>query len=538
MATSAGTVQYEVVATVNEAITNMRLLQKETNTAVRQMAAELGGTLPKAANDAGKAHDSLSGKLKEFAQEQRQQGRMARFYASEVMSVIPAAEGSKGALTSLLGVLVEGAAGGLSLGLAFETVKFAIEQFAAASVEAARKAKEHHDQLVAITDAFEKYKVAASGASQTQLTFLDVTKKDREALFQAGKELDRINEKLAEMRKQSQVLAIGGLLGKREDLEKDISALRNRIDLARAAKEEADKASQAGGAPGASKKSFEDEQKAAEAKAQLDLKNYANELGMQADADAAKDRLSDGALQKDNARRQAQEQLNLQNYANELQMEANADAAKDRMADAALAKDNARIQQAAKEQSRTQGRQMRDLAQEAQRIGSEIGSVMADLATGTKDLGQAVSAVFAEVVQTVIRAAVAQVTANATVAASGAAASQAAIPVVGPVLAISAMGAMISAVMGLMSNMPSAAGGWAIPSGINPVIQAHGGEHVIPARIAKRYEDGAPSGGSGGGDRFVVQINTVDAASFENMLRRNSTGFVKVVRELTRNGRM
>ena len=81
---------------------------------------------------------------------------------------------------------------------------------------------------------------------------------------------------------------------------------------------------------------------------------------------------------------------------------------------------------------------------------------------------------------------------NATQAGSGAAAAMASIPYVGPILAVAAMGAMIASVMSLIgggggeststttTRIPSAAGGWDIPSGINPLTQLHENEMVLP----------------------------------------------------------
>ena len=105
---------------------------------------------------------------------------------------------------------------------------------------------------------------------------------------------------------------------------------------------------------------------------------------------------------------------------------------------------------------------------------------------------------------------------NAVQAASGAAASQAGIPYVGPILAVAAMGAMLAAVMGLMggsgsetstttvTKIPSAAGGWDIPAGINPLTQLHENEMVLPAEHAQTIRDMAGQGQDGG----TVIINT------------------------------
>ena len=108
------------------------------------------------------------------------------------------------------------------------------------------------------------------------------------------------------------------------------------------------------------------------------------------------------------------------------------------------------------------------------------------------------------------------VTANATQAASGAAASQASIPYVGPILAVAAMAAMMAAVMGLMggggsststttTRIPSAAGGWDIPAGINPLTQLHENEMVLPAEHAQTIREMA---GQSGGDDSTIIINS------------------------------
>ena len=105
---------------------------------------------------------------------------------------------------------------------------------------------------------------------------------------------------------------------------------------------------------------------------------------------------------------------------------------------------------------------------------------------------------------------------NAVQAASGAASSQAGIPYVGPILAVAAMAAMMAAVMGLMggggsstttttTRIPSAAGGWDIPAGINPLTQLHENEMVLSAEHAQTIREMA---GQSGGDNSTIIINT------------------------------
>ena len=126
---------------------------------------------------------------------------------------------------------------------------------------------------------------------------------------------------------------------------------------------------------------------------------------------------------------------------------------------------------------------------------------------------------------------------NATQAASGAASSQASIPYVGPILAVAAMAAMMAAVMGLMgggggggsttttTRIPSAAGGWDIPAGINPLTQLHENEMVLPAEHAQTIRDMAGQGG--GGDTIVINttggdfIHKKDLAKLLKQLNRD-----------------
>lgn len=110
------------------------------------------------------------------------------------------------------------------------------------------------------------------------------------------------------------------------------------------------------------------------------------------------------------------------------------------------------------------------------------------------------------------------VSSNAVQAASGAAASQASIPYVGPILAVAAMAAMMTAVMGLMgggggsqtttttTRIPSAAGGWDIPAGINPLTQLHENEMVLPAEHAQTIREMA--GQQGGSDSTIIINST------------------------------
>ncbi|WP_448977220.1 tape measure protein [Neisseria sp.] len=108
---------------------------------------------------------------------------------------------------------------------------------------------------------------------------------------------------------------------------------------------------------------------------------------------------------------------------------------------------------------------------------------------------------------------------NAIQAAAEAFKAMAGIPYVGPILAVGAAAAAMAAVYGLMSGMggggsststtttriPSAAGGWDIPAGINPITQLHENEMVLPAEHAQTIREMA---GQSGGDDSTIIINS------------------------------
>jgi hypothetical protein len=129
---------------------------------VQQGAAAIGNSFQGwvgNSNSVGAATAKLEQQLKGFASEQRQQGRMARFYAGEIAAIIPAAEGAQSAIQGLAGIAVEGLAGGVSFGLAFEVAKFAIGGVVEVLESAKKRTKEleevSNQAAAGIASAFE-----------------------------------------------------------------------------------------------------------------------------------------------------------------------------------------------------------------------------------------------------------------------------------------------------------------------------------------------------------------------------------------------
>ncbi|HEY2559934.1 MAG TPA: hypothetical protein VGI48_09535 [Caldimonas sp.] len=157
-------------------------------------------------------------------------------------------------------------------------------------------------------------------------------------------------------------------------------------------------------------------------------------------------------------------------------------------------------------------------------IQSSWSNLLQQLATGTLSLGGFIRGLFVSVGQAVIgtlsdiaakwavnailskiiskTTAASEIVANAGVAGAAATASAAAIPVYGWALAPEAGAAAFAAAMSFLPSI-SAAGGFDIGGNINPIIQAHAREMVLPAKHADVIRDIA----DGGGGRGDVNVN-------------------------------
>lgn len=156
--------------------------------------------------------------------------------------------------------------------------------------------------------------------------------------------------------------------------------------------------------------------------------------------------------------------------------------------------------------------------------GSAIGETLGMFVAGQMSAREAV----AKTLQMMIK----EATSYAITAAIGGAKSQSAIPVVGPVLAISAAGSLLAMLTGMIGGMPSAAGGMKVPRDMLAMI--HEDEHVIPKKIAQQYEAGLAGGGGG---NLTVQITAMDTRDVLRSLRMNKGALVQTLREIARDGR-
>lgn len=147
-------------------------------------------------------------------------------------------------------------------------------------------------------------------------------------------------------------------------------------------------------------------------------------------------------------------------------------------------------------------------------------------------LGVQQKAAVAEQMVTQQAAGVTGVMSNASIAAAAAMASVAAIPLVGWAMA-PAVGAETYATA--MAFLPSAAGGYDIPAGVNPLVQTHEKEMILPAKHADTIRRLSESGGGTSGGDTHYHINAIDAASLRDHLTKNYTSIAPALKRLSRN---
>lgn len=110
--------------------------------------------------------------------------------------------------------------------------------------------------------------------------------------------------------------------------------------------------------------------------------------------------------------------------------------------------------------------------------------------------------------------------------------SIATIPVIGPFLAPAMAVAAVGAVVGFARNIASASGGYDIPSGVNPMVQAHAEEMILPAHIANPLRENLAGGGGMGGT--TINITAVDAKGVKDLFMNHGGALVDALKKQNR----
>lgn len=128
------------------------------------------------------------------------------------------------------------------------------------------------------------------------------------------------------------------------------------------------------------------------------------------------------------------------------------------------------------------------------------------------------------------------VSANAVEAGSGAASAMASIPYIGPILALAAMASVFAAVMALGGKSKSAAKGYDIPKGLNPMTQLHEEEMVLPAKYANAIRKMTSGEGQAAPSEPPINLNVsaVDAAGVKRFLMDNRVALADALKAAAR----
>lgn len=125
-----------------------------------------------------------------------------------------------------------------------------------------------------------------------------------------------------------------------------------------------------------------------------------------------------------------------------------------------------------------------------------------------------------------------EVGAKAASAAAGAASSQASIPFAGWAMAAAAFAAVMAMVLGAKNTIASAAGGFDIPAGLNPMTQLHEREMVLPAEHADTIRGLSANGGQ---QPINIQLSTFDTQGVKRFLMDNGSVIADSLRAQARN---
>lgn len=173
-----------------------------------------------------------------------------------------------------------------------------------------------------------------------------------------------------------------------------------------------------------------------------------------------------------------------------------------------------------------------------------MGSALDSMLTRAKTFGQAMAGVWGNMRAAILNEvgkilmakvaafakekllAMAHISAEGAKAGAGAAASQASIPIVGPAMGLAAMASMLASVLGLAGGIKSAAGGFDIPAGLNPMTQLHAEEMVLPANIANPLRESLSNGGMGG-SAPPIELRGVSAGEFFIASRKDLVAALK-----------
>lgn len=430
MAASGSSLRFQIEVAADQAEKTLKAMTVAFNEAGAQARIAMSGAAT-ASKTAGAEVVDLFGKMKELRGEARQHERVFNYYGTKVAEVT--------GLTKGLGAEITG------LGIAL-----ASGMWVAAAVEGARliagELERQHEwtrrlgELTATVSAdiaagWERVRVKIEGLTLAQKAWNEEFKAHADAVKAAKDELKKYEDGFKGI---AYWWNLGdqwaeGLRARVAELNRELAAQRNQADIMAALAQEQGRAAQG---PAADKAIVRIQREAAEAaekrwrlehqfveEADAHIKAYyrhLEEAEKKATALVLKQSEHLTGFEEEGARNPEYLRLKAQDFA---------------------------------EEQRRYNQEVQRSAALATQWGEAVGSAIGALVTGQASAGQVIASIGQMIIKSVVQSAIASITADASRAAAGAAASQAGTPVIGPVLAISAMGAMLSAVLALLGKI-------------------------------------------------------------------------------------
>jgi hypothetical protein len=500
-----------------------------------------------------KSGDNLFQATKDWTREQSQQGRVARSLVGELSDLIPMSSAAAGSLQGLAGVLVEGAAGGLSFGLAFEAIKFGITLVRDWTQEADKAAaawKKAGDSVAAfgkpMEDKLHVLTLKAQGFTDAMVEAVAVMQRagtvelpdgrkmsGNEAIVEAGIESNKARSSYDA--KKNAIPAARNLSD--EDAQRFYPNLRK--DMEEAQKWEAFRAQLEEVEKNARRVATAEHAKD-KAKTAADDQKDANQhtlfmLQKQAELAAGEDRIRlEGQMQEEQIRArhsgainaEAREELaavakvtaaKLDAYRVEMENRQQAAIWDAQMgADDKRAKDAEVAKRKAQQDAREKLAQIRAEQQAMAQAGAQIATVFNDVGSAIGGTAGNMMQLFGKLIQQAIQLAVAM-------SATG-----------GPYAWLNVAVAAASIISTLASIPEFRAEGGPVVNGRPYIVGERGPELIIPSSAGTVV----PNDQLGGTSNVTVNVTTQDAKSFERFLRSQDNALLKVLDELRRDGRL
>jgi hypothetical protein len=506
VAANSSSLRFDVVVTADQADKTLKALTQSFNQVGVQ--AKIGlSQIGQASKEAGAEVISLGDRMKGFAREQRSEARAVSFFVGELSQIAPIAGEAKMALSGIGQAMV----GGLGIASGIGAAVAIVGALATAFRNAAEEAKKIADEIRGVQDALTV--LMAGGGEAGARTARDVAIKAKED------EIARMEADLAS-RRQSTVR----FLPEEENLVEKIR--KARFDLQKIVIEGNERITAAERAA--------TNERLANATREESEKKKIKDAGYKARLKDAMERAAAGAAYAEsetaNLLNRGTGDVGYEARLEEARYQAAAGAAYGMSEDANLL--NQGSERSLAENQKEYNKELRDSISLGQQWGGVVGGAFSRIVTGQGSATEALAAIGQMMIQQITSLAITSITASAAKAGAESAASQAGIPVIGPALAIAAMGTMFASVMGMASRVPSAAEGWDLPAGGPFLTRLHSREMVLP----EKYADVIREGGMGGGITLNVG-GVIDSGSLERTITANNGAFARAQRKMRRRRR-